>query len=102
MDLDDLRHQIDALDDQLLELLNRRAALAAQVGALKQQENRAFFVPSREKAVVARLEARNPGPFPTASLRPVFKEVMSACRSLEQGLRVAFRGPENTLHHLPL
>ena len=96
MDLDDLRRQIDALDDQLLALLNRRAALAARVGEVKTKEQRAFFVPSREKAVVARLEAANPGPFPTASLRPVFKEVMSACRSLEQGLRVAFLGPEGT------
>jgi chorismate mutase/prephenate dehydratase len=102
MGLDELRRQIDGLDDQLLELLNRRAALAAQVGALKQQENRAFFVPSREKAVVARLESRNPGPFPTASLRPVFKEVMSACRSLEQGLRVAFLGPEGTFTHMAM
>jgi chorismate mutase/prephenate dehydratase len=102
MDLDDLRTRIDALDDRLLALLNERAALAAQVGEVKAKERRAFFVPSREKAVVARLEAANPGPFPTASLRPVFKEVMSACRSLEQGLRVAFLGPEGTFTHLAL
>jgi chorismate mutase/prephenate dehydratase len=102
MDLDDLRCRIDALDDRLLALLNERAALAAQVGAVKARENRAFFVPSREKAVVARLEAANPGPFPTASLRPVFKEVMSACRSLEQGLRVAFLGPEGTFTHMAM
>lgn len=102
MDLDDLRRRIDALDDRLLALLNERAALAAQVGAVKAKENRAFFVPSREKAVVARLEAANPGPFPTASLRPVFKEVMSACRSLEQGLRVAFLGPEGTFTHMAM
>jgi len=102
MDLDDLRSRIDALDDQLLALLNARAELASQVGALKAKENRAFFVPSRERAVVARLEAANPGPFPTASLRPVFKEVMSACRSLEQGLRVAFLGPEGTFTHMAM
>lgn len=102
MDLDDLRRQIDALDDRLLALLNERAALAARVGEVKAKEQRAFFVPSREKAVVARLEAANPGPFPTASLRPVFKEVMSACRSLEQGLRVAFLGPEGTFTHMAL
>lgn len=96
-----LRAQIDALDEELLALLNRRARLAGQVGELKARTGRpgAYYVPTRERAIVERLAAANPGPFPTESLRPVFQEIFSACLSLEQPLRVAFLGPEATYTH---
>lgn len=102
MDLSDLRTQINAVDDELLRLLNERAQLVSQVGALKTRQASAFYVPSREQAVLERLLASNPGPFPNESIRPVFKEVMSACRSLEQGLRIAFLGPEGTFTHMAM
>ncbi len=102
MDLSNLRTQIDAVDDELLRLLNERAKLVEQVGALKTQQDSAFYVPSREAAVLERLLINNPGPFPNQSIRPVFKEVMSACRSLEQGLRIAFLGPEGTFTHMAM
>lgn len=102
MDLSDLRTHINSVDDELLRLLNERARLVEQVGALKTKQDSAFYVPSREQAVLERLLARNPGPFPNESIRPVFKEVMSACRSLEQGLRIAFLGPEGTFTHMAM
>ncbi len=101
-DLSDLRTHINAVDDELLRLLNERARLVSQVGELKAKQDSAFYVPSREQAVLERLLASNPGPFPNESIRPVFKEVMSACRSLEQGLRIAFLGPEGTFTHMAM
>jgi chorismate mutase/prephenate dehydratase len=97
-----LRQAIDALDDQLLALLNRRAALAAEVGRLKAETapEAPFHAPKREREVLARLEAANPGPFPGPAVRTVFQEIMSACLSLEKPLRVAFLGPEGTFTHL--
>ncbi|MBI4911944.1 MAG: prephenate dehydratase [Acidobacteria bacterium] len=99
MDLGELRARIDALDDAILRLLNERAGLAAQVGELKRGQPGSFYVPSRERAIVARLQAANPGPFPSEALRPVFQEIFSACLALEKGLRIAFLGPEGTFTH---
>jgi chorismate mutase/prephenate dehydratase len=98
-DLAGLRVRIDAIDDSILSLLNERAALAARVGELKQGNPGSFYVPSRERAIVSRLQDANPGPFPTDSLRPVFQEIFSACLALEKGLRIAYLGPEGTFTH---
>jgi chorismate mutase / prephenate dehydratase len=97
--LDALRGDIDRLDDELLALLNRRARLVEEVARAKQSGDRAFYAPHRERAIIDRLQERNPGPFPTEAIRPVFQEVISACLSLESGLRVAFLGPEGTFTH---
>jgi chorismate mutase/prephenate dehydratase len=99
-DLPELRAAIDAVDDQLLGLLNERARLVKEVGALKTAAQQPFFVPHREQQIVERLQEANPGPFPNDALRPVFAEVISACLSLEQVLKVAFLGPEATFTHM--
>ncbi|MEW6678384.1 MAG: prephenate dehydratase [Pseudomonadota bacterium] len=88
-----LRDQIDALDGQVLELINQRARLAQAVGHLK---NGIIYKPEREAQVVARLQGANPGPLPADSVAVVFKEIMSACRALEQQLTIAYLGPEGT------
>ncbi|WP_243302833.1 prephenate dehydratase [Geothrix oryzisoli] len=100
--LPSLRQAIDAVDDQVLALLNRRAALASEVGRLKAAAapEALFHAPAREREVLARLEAASAGPFPAAAVRTVFQEIMSACLSLEKPLRVAFLGPEGTFTHL--
>ncbi len=97
-----LRQAIDAVDDEVLALLNRRAGLAAEVGRLKTEASpeALFHAPKREREVLARLEAENGGPFPDAAVRTIFQEIMSACLSLEKPLRVAFLGPEGTFTHL--
>jgi chorismate mutase-like protein len=100
MDLPELRTQIDALDDEILRLLNERARLAGHVATVKEQLNAPFYVPSRERAIIERLMAVNAGPFPNESIRPVFQEIFSACLSLEKKVRVAFLGPEATYTHL--
>lgn len=99
-ELPELRAAIDAVDDGLLELLNERARLVKEVGHLKQARNEPFFVPHREQQIVERLGEKNAGPFPQDAIRPVFSEIISACLSLEQTLRVAFLGPEATFTHM--
>ena len=78
-----LREQIDALDGELLALLNRRAGLALEVGELKKNEGSVVFRPEREAQVIDGLKARNPGPLRKESVAPIWREIMSACRSLE-------------------
>ncbi len=95
-----LRVEIDAVDRDLLAALNRRASLVQQVGELKRRESSAIYSSARERDLVAALARENPGPFPNAGLAPVFREIVSATRSLEARLRVAFLGPEGTFSHL--
>jgi chorismate mutase/prephenate dehydratase len=90
----ELRNQIDALDDQLLALLNQRGKLAQAVGHAK--NGAPIYRPEREAQVVRRLQAANAGPLPGESVELLFKEIMSACRSLEQPITVAYLGPEGT------
>jgi chorismate mutase / prephenate dehydratase len=100
MDLATLRAQIDAVDDEILRLLNERARFVGQVASLKERLQVPFYVPSRERQIVDRLAAANSGPFPTEAVRPVFQEIFSACLSLEIVVKVAYLGPEATFTHM--
>ncbi len=91
-----LRAQIDAVDRELLGLLNRRAALALQVGELKKLSGGVVFRPEREAQVIDGLKTTNKGPLNSASVAPIWREIMSACRSLERRMRVAYLGPAGT------
>jgi chorismate mutase / prephenate dehydratase len=99
-DIQGLRGQIDGIDSEVLRLLNRRAHLVLEIGRLKAERNLDFHVPQREEAIYSRLAAENTGPFPADAVRPVFREVISACLSLEHPLRVAYLGPRATFSHL--
>jgi chorismate mutase/prephenate dehydratase len=94
--LPELRQQIDAVDAQMLGLLNQRAALANEVGHIKRLDGSPVFRPEREAEVIRGLQARNPGPVQDAGLAHIWREVMSACRALEAAQRVAFLGPAGT------
>ncbi len=98
--IDSIREDIDRTDTRLLELLNRRARLAKKIGALKSKESAAYFIPSREEDIFERLVEENKGPFPSESIQPVFREIISACRSMEKRLTVAYLGPEATFTHI--
>jgi len=99
-----LREAIDAIDDELLALLERRASVVRQVGEVKRQRQvTAFHAPERERAIIERLERAQgaaKGIFPREAIRPVFREIMSACLSLERPLLVAFTGGEAAPAHL--
>jgi chorismate mutase/prephenate dehydratase len=99
-DLESLRGRIDAIDRELLVLLNRRAIVASSIGELKRAEGSPAFRPEREAAVIDALKASNEGPLPTASVAPIWREIMSACRSLETPTRVAYLGPSGTFSEL--
>ena len=95
-DLAVLRQQIDALDKQLLQLLNQRAHVAEQVGELKRKEGSAFFRPDRVAQVIQNIEKANPGPLHNRHVGAIWREIMSACLALEAPQRVAVLGPQGT------
>jgi chorismate mutase/prephenate dehydratase len=94
--LDRLRREIDALDTDMLALLQRRAAVVREVGALK--AGRAVYRAEREAAILRRVAAASAagGVLPAAGAAAVFREIISACRALEAEIRVAYLGPQGT------
>ena len=95
-DLASLRVQIDALDQELLALLNKRAHVAEQVGEVKRREGSPFYRPDRVAQVIAKIQGRNPGPLKDGHVAAIWREIMSACLALESPQRVAVLGPAGT------
>lgn len=95
----EIRHGIDAVDDAIVALLNKRAALSLEVGRRKDGRASAIFKPFREQEVLARLTAANPGPLPNNHLIAVYREILSSSRRLQRPERVAYLGPEGTFSH---
>jgi chorismate mutase / prephenate dehydratase len=95
-ELQALRVKIDNVDQELLALVNQRAALAQAVGEVKKKEGSVAFRPEREAQVIEGLKAQNKGPLKTDSVAPIWREIMSACRALETPSRIAYLGPAGT------
>ena len=93
MDIEKLRAEIDKLDDELASLIQRRAGLAQQIGHLK--GGAPAYRPEREAEILRRVSAKT-GPLTAERLIAVFREIISACRALEQSIRVSYLGPEGT------
>lgn len=91
-----LRQQIDAIDQQLLSLLNQRARVAEQVGEIKRAEGSPFFRPDRVAQVIDKIQTANRGPLLNQHVAAIWREIMSACLALEAPQRVAVLGPEGT------
>jgi chorismate mutase/prephenate dehydratase len=96
-DLDQLRGQIDAVDEQIQKLISERARLAQAVGHAKGLNNTVdFYRPEREAQVLRKVIERNQGPLRDEEMVRVFRELMSACLAQEEPLKVGFLGPEGT------
>ncbi|MCS6775367.1 MAG: prephenate dehydratase [Chloroherpetonaceae bacterium] len=100
MSLPEWRKEIDRIDEQVIQLLNRRAELAQQIGHAKSRARSHYFTPEREHIVFNRLLSLNKGPLQAANIRAIYREIISACRALEKPLSVSFLGPEGTFSHL--
>jgi chorismate mutase/prephenate dehydratase len=95
-----LRSQIDEIDREILIRLNRRASCVQRVGDLKEGGQKGpIYVAARERDLVSALIEENSGPFPNVAIPHVFREIISATRSLEERVRVAFLGPDGTFSH---
>ena len=94
-----LRRQIDALDREIVDRLQRRATLAIRVGEEK-GESKPIYVPERECQVLTQVAAAaDGGPLDSRAITTIYREVLSACRALEKVTAVAYLGPENTFTH---
>jgi len=95
-----LRERIDAVDRELLRLLNERAQCVLNVAEIKQGEESSeppvFYRPEREAQILSSLMAENRGPLTDSDVAGLFREVISCCLNLELPLTVAYFGPEGT------
>ncbi len=97
--LEDLRRDIDSLDEQLVRLLGQRAELVQRIGHRKADVGIPVFDPGRERDVLERVTAINPGPYDDDHIQAIYREVMAASRSLEEPIRVGYLGPAHTFSH---
>ncbi len=95
-----LRAEIDRIDEQLVELLNRRADVVVRIGKSKQQSGTAIYAPDREHEVLERIRKLNQGPLPDKTVTAIWREMMSGSFALEKPLRIAYLGPEGSFSHL--
>src|SRR5258708_14013793 len=91
--LDDLRRQIDELDDQLHDLLMRRTEIVEAIGKEKKDGRVSAFRPGREAVILRRLVARHGGRFPAAGPLPTWREMLAAPRGVQIPSAAAVHAP---------
>ena len=91
MSLDDIRKKIDTLDSKLLELMNERADLVHEVGEIKKKDGIEIYAPEREESLLKSLVKKSKGRLSEASIRAIYREIMSAALSLEELKDCIFR-----------
>jgi chorismate mutase-like protein len=98
-DLSQIREKIDAIDSQLLSLLNHRAKLALEVGRIKNRDGLPIYAPDREQSLLRSLIERNEGPLSEQAIRAIYREIMSAALALEKDVVIACFGAEGGACH---
>jgi len=99
MTLDELRVQIDIIDDTLLELYNKRMEYVHQVGELKNTTGAPIYRPEREQSILNRLKEQNSGKLTDAAIDALFLEMFAVARNLERPEAIAYLGPEASFTH---
>jgi len=99
-DLDSLRRRIDEADRKLVALLSERARIVSEIGRSKRASGSPIYAPHREREVLAKVLADNPGPLPDRTLEAIYRELMSGSFMLEMPIRVGYLGPPGSFSHV--
>ncbi|WP_345993557.1 prephenate dehydratase [Sulfurimonas sp. HSL-1716] len=100
--LEECRQHIDKIDDQILELLNKRMKVVERVGVIKNETGGAIYRPEREKAIIKRLSIKNRdsgGLLNDSAIEAIYLEIFAVARNLELPERIAYLGPEGSFTH---
>ncbi len=98
-DLERYREEIDDIDHRLINFLSRRQTLAKAVGQIKKKHGLEIFDPAREEKIMRRLASQDHGALSKEAIKHIYYEIISASRSLQESLSVAFFGPKATFTH---
>ena len=93
-----IRQKIDAIDLQILKLIQKRGSLAQKIGDIKSliNSNTSLYKPDREVEILRNISKLNEGLISDKKIKYIFKEIISSCLSLEEELTIAYLGPEGT------
>lgn len=99
--LDEIRANIDQIDERLVRLINDRAKQVVEIGKIKRSDTNAppIYAPDRERVVLNKVKAMNEGPLPDRCLLAVYRELMSGSFFLERPLRIGYLGPPGSFSH---
>ena len=100
MPIKKIRKNIDAVDKEIVKLLNKRAKQILDIGQLKNRSKSSIYAPAREKDILTKINKQNQGPLANEALEAIYREIMSASFSLEKPLVIAYLGPKATFSHL--
>ena len=84
MDISDWRNKIDELDEQIVQLISKRAEAARAIGELKRVSALPVYEPGREQAVFNHVRAVNPGPLDDAEMLHVYERIIDVMRTLQR------------------
>ncbi|MHC5114784.1 MAG: prephenate dehydratase [Planctomycetota bacterium] len=99
-ELAELRRRIDDADQRIIAALSDRARLVSEVGRSKRATGYPIYAPHREREVLDRVQAANPGPLPNRVIEAIYRELMSGSFALELPLRVGYLGPPGSFSHV--
>ena len=92
------RKKIDEVDDEIVDLLNKRLELAIDVGKEKKEHSEIVYDPVREEQIIEKLAKKSKG-FPKEGIESVFREIFSVSRKAQSPIKIAYLGPETTFTH---
>src|SRR5579875_1965988 len=84
MEIADWRKKIDEVDEQIVKLLNERAACAISIGDIKRNNGAAIYEPQREQQVIAHARSVNAGPLADEQVQDIYERIMDIMRSLQR------------------
>ncbi|OFW35543.1 MAG: hypothetical protein A2074_07205 [Candidatus Aquicultor primus] len=82
-EIEELRAQIDVIDNELVEKLNARAELALKIRALKAKSSLPLYDPGREEEIFQKITAVNNGPLYDDDLRRIYDTLLQTMKSLD-------------------
>ena len=100
MPLEELRKEIDELDEEIVRLVGRRAEIARKIGEIKEAEDLSAYSPERERAVYEKITSHEGGPLPGSCIRAVYCEIMSGAIALQKETTVVYPGPPDSFGHM--
>jgi chorismate mutase/prephenate dehydratase len=83
MGLDELRTQLDVIDEQVVALLSERAQVILKVADVKRRQNLPVYIPEREAFIIERLRAMNPGPLSGDTIERIYRTIIEEMRKFE-------------------
>ncbi|MFW6005885.1 MAG: chorismate mutase [Candidatus Bipolaricaulota bacterium] len=86
--IDDLRAKIDEIDEKLVELMNRRASTALEIGQYKKKKNWGVTDEKREEAVLNRVNELNDGPFSDEQVERIYGQLISETKEIQKEIKV--------------